>query len=445
MGDCQTGAMPKYCTIEEAVALLHPTDTIGMGLALGNPSRLLVGLNSRSDWKHLVLGATLLVSSADVLLQPGVELRSGFFGPIERLYASMGASISFIPAGFRQFAVTMRRLAPRVMAVQGRIDEAAGLVNLSLHVGGTRSELLLAGADPNRVLIVEDNPLLPLTSSLSPFENTIPLELVDLVVPGGDAPYVLAEEPSSEVDAAVAGVAATFVVDEATLQCGIGAIPNLVAKELSTRSGGGYGIHSEMFTNGLLALHKAGKVTNTNKGVYDGASVTTFALGSAELYAFLDQNPDVAFLPVDAINDPTIIRDNRNFTSINGAIAVDAVGQIVAEAVDGRQISGVGGHEDFVAGAGMQIDDVSMVVLHSTVEVGGERRSRIVPAHPAGAIVSTPRHHTGVIVTEFGAADLRGLSLAERARALAEIAHPDFRGALKSAATQFGRSRVSFS
>ena len=186
-------------------------------------------------------------------------------------------------------------------------------------------------------------------------------------------------------------------------------------------------------------------MTNTNKGVYDGASVTTFALGSSELYDFLDGNPDVAFLPVDAINDPTIIRNNRNFTSINGAISVDAVGQIVAEAIDGRQISGVGGHEDFVAGAGMEIDDVSMVVLHSTVEIGGERRSRIVPSHPAGAIVSTPRHHTGVIVTEYGAADLRGLSLAERARALAEIAHPDFRSELKSAASQFGLPRVSFS
>ena len=287
--------------------------------------------------------------------------------------------------------------------------------------------------------------MLPRTSSLSPFQNTIPLELVDLVVPGGDAPYVLAEEPSSDVDAAVAEVAATFVADEATLQCGIGAIPNLVAKALATRPGGGYGIHSEMFTNGLLDLHKAGKVTNANKGVYDGASVTTFALGSAELYDFLDGNPDVAFLPVDAINDPTIIRNNRNFTSINGAISVDAVGQIVAEAIDGRQISGVGGHEDFVAGAGMEIDDVSMVVLHSTVEIGGKRRSRIVPTHPAGAIVSTPRHHTGVIVTEYGAADLRGLSLAERARALAEIAHPDFRSELKSAASQFGLPRVSFS
>ena len=158
---CQTVGMATYVTAEEAVSNLRAHDVIGMGLALGNPPRLLQALNTRTDWEQLTIGATLLVSSADVLLQPNVAMRSGFFGPVERLYAGLGADISFVPAGFRQFAVTLRRMAPRVMAVQGRVDKAAGLVNLSLHVGGTREELLLAGQDPTRVLIVEDNPLLP--------------------------------------------------------------------------------------------------------------------------------------------------------------------------------------------------------------------------------------------------------------------------------------------
>lgn len=436
--------MATSVTAEEAVSRLRTREVIGMGLGLGNPPRFLQALNTRTDWEQLTLGATLLVSSADVLLQEHVAMRSGFFGPIERLYAGLGADISFVPAGFRQFAVTLRRMAPRVMAVHGRVDRDAGVVNLSLHLGGTRDELLLAGQDRERLLIVEDNPLLPLTESMAPFDNTIPLDLVDLIVEGGEVPFVLADEPGTDIDQAIAEVAASFVVDGATLQCGIGPIPNLVALALASREGGGYGIHSEMFTNGLFALHRAGKVTNANKGKFSGASVTTFALGSAEMYAFLDGNPDVVFLPVDAVNDPTIISDNINFTSINGAISIDAVGQIVAEAIDGRQISGVGGHEDFIQGASMSLDDVSLVVLHSTATIGGELRSRIVPAHPAGAIISTPRHHTGIIVTEYGAADLRGLTLAERARALAEIAHPTFRAQLRSAAAQFGLPRMAF-
>jgi len=431
-------------TAEEAVSQLRAHEVIGMGLGLGNPPRFLAALNTRTDWEQLTLGATLLVSSADVLLQPTVAMRSGFFGPIERLYAGLGADISFVPAGFRQFAVTLRRMNPRVMAVHGRVDHEAGVVNLSLHLGGTRDELLLAGRDPERLLIVEDNPLLPLTHSMMPFHNTIPLDLVDVVIAGGELPFVLVDEPGTDVDQAIADVAASFVVDGATLQCGIGPIPNLVALALSTRQGGGYGIHSEMFTNGLFALHQAGKVTNANKGEFEGASVTTFALGSAEMYAWLHDNREVAFLPVDAVNDPTIIRDNVNFTSINGAISIDAVGQIVAEAIDGRQISGVGGHEDFIQGASMSLDDVSMVVLHSTATINGELRSRIVPSHPAGAIISTPRHHTGIVITEYGAADLRGLTLAERARALAEIAHPNFRAGLRSAAAQFGLPRMAF-
>jgi len=147
----------------------------------------------------------------------------------------------------------------------------------------------------------------------------------------------------------------------------------------------------------------------------------------------------VAFLPVDVVNDPTVIGNNDKLVSINGALCVDLFGQVVADSIDGRQISGVGGHEDFASAADLRVDAYSLVCLHSTIEVGGERRSRIVARLPEGSIVSTPRHHANVVVTEFGAAELAGLTVRERAHALADIAHLDERAMLHEAAERLGR------
>ena len=229
------------------------------------------------------------------------------------------------------------------------------------------------------------------------------------------------------------------MADGATLQIGIGAVPNMVATKLAEGPGGGYGVHSEMFTDGLMHLHQAGKVTNDAKRLFNGVSVTTFALGSSELYAWLDGNEDVAFVPVQVVNDPTVIAQNHAFVSINGALSVDLYGQVVADNIEGRQISGVGGHEDFVAGAEMRLDDHSLICLRSTAVSNGVTRSRIVPVLPEGSVVSTPRHHTGVVITEHGSADLSGRTVRERAVALAEIAHPDFRDELRAAAATLGR------
>ena len=193
-----------------------------------------------------------------------------------------------------------------------------------------------------------------------------------------------------------------------------------------------------MFTSGLMRLHQAGKVTNDAKGVFDGVSVTTFALGTAELYEWLDDNDDVAFLPVEMVNDPTVICRNANLVSINGALSVDLYGQVVADSIDGRQISGVGGHEDFVAGAELHLDAHSLICLRSTAVREGEVVSRIVGLLPEGSVVSTPRHHTGVVITEYGAAELTGLTVRERAHLLVDIAHPDFRADLRKVADGLG-------
>jgi acyl-CoA hydrolase len=434
------GTMPRTCGPEEAVTLIRPNDRIGFGLGPANPDAFLTALGGRDDWVDLVLGGALLLNYYEVLTKPGVSYRCGFFGPAERILLSQGHRIEHVPGGFRQFAPILARFAPRVMVAQGAPPDDEGRVNLSLHYGATRPELLRAGRDPDRLLIVEVNPNLPRTKTLAPdFDNTIPLDLIDVVVQADGTPFALEEPPPDDIDRAIAAHALSYVADGATLQTGIGTIPNMVASGLASGPLGGFGIHSEMFTTGLMRLHQAGKVTNANKGVFDGVSVTTFALGSAELYRWLDGNDEVAFLDVATVNDPTEISRNANLVSINGALSVDLYGQVVADSIGGHQISGVGGHENFVAGAELHPDAHSLLCLRSTATVDGAPVSRIVGLLPEGSVVSTPRHHTGVVVTEFGVAELAGRTVRERAHALVEIAHPDYRPQLRAVADGLGR------
>ena len=158
------------------------------------------------------------------------------------------------------------------------------------------------------------------------------------------------------------------------------------------------------------------------------------AAGTPDLYTWLHNNNDVRFLPVDVVNSPEIIAQNRNMVAINGAMAVDLSGQVIADSIGGKQFSGIGGHEDFVAGPGLSVGGRSLVCMPSTTVVKGETVSRILGRLPEGSVVTTPRHQVDVVITEFGAAELSGLSIAERSHELARISHPDFRDQLLSTA-----------
>ncbi len=231
--------------------------------------------------------------------------------------------------------------------------------------------------------------------------------------------------------------------DGATLQTGIGSVPSVVATLLAEGDGGDYGVHSEMFTTGLMRLHQAGKVTN-RKGTYDGVSVATFAAGTRELYDWLHENREVAFLPVDLVNSPEAIGRNRAMVTINAAMCVDIQGQVIADTISAVQYSGIGGHEDFVAGPALDLDDRSMLCMPSTITIGDELRSRIVPWFEAGAVITTPRHQVDIIVTEHGAAELQGKTVRQRGEALAAIAHPAFREGLREAAERASHGRSPF-
>ena len=430
---------PLELSADDAAARLGVRDTLGIPLGPGQPPALLQALGKRDDWEDLRVYGALLAVGTELFGRSGVHYLSGFYGPIERMLRDSGANIGFAPADFRRFAPLLAEQAPRVMATVAAPPDDGGLCSLSLHAGGTAAELRRAGDDPERLLVVEVSEHFPRTSGLPPdHPHALHLDGIDVLVQSDSAPLALEDPPPSEADRAIAEHARAFIPDGATLQTGIGSIPSTIAALLAEGDGGGYGIHSEMFTTGLMRLHEAGKVEN-RKGQFDSVSVTTFAFGSESLYRWLDGREDVAFLPVEIVNDPDVIGRNEKAVTVNGALAIDIQGQVVADTIGGVQFSGVGGHEDFVSGPGLSLEARSLLCIPSTVTVDGELRSRIAPWFDAGTVVTTPRHQVDVVITEYGAAELQGKTVHQRGEALAAIAHPDFRDGLIEAAKRAAR------
>ncbi len=436
--------MPKLLSPLEAAAQVRARDTMGMPLGPGQPAAFLRALGTRDDFEDLEVFGALLIDLFALFTRRGVRLRSGFFGPVERGLRDAGFDVQFVPADFRRFAAIAQRMRPRVMITAAAPPDAEGRLSLSLHAGATVEELQRAGRDPQRLLIVEVNPSLPRTRGLPPeHPPRLTLDAIDVLVESDDPPFTLEDPPASDTDRSIASHARRFIRDGSTLQTGIGAIPSELAELLAADAGGDYGVHSEMFTDGLMRLHEAGKVTN-RKGHYDGFSITTFAAGSRALYDWLDDNEQVRFLPVECVNSHDEIARNRRMVSINGALAVDLTGQIAADALNGRQYSGIGGHMDFVSGASRSAGGRSLICLPSTAAGSARRVSRIVDVLPADSYVTTPRHETDVVITEYGVAELAGRTVDERAEALIGVAHPDLRDGLREAwakQTSQGRDR----
>jgi acyl-CoA hydrolase len=390
------------------------------------------------------VGSALLLVGTKLFNHPNVHYLSGFFGPIERALRDSGANIGFLPADFRRFAPVLEDQHPRVIATAASAPDAEGWCSLSLHAGSTGAELSRAAEDPERLLIVEASERFPRTRGIEPdYRHALHLDQIDVLVESDRPPLALEEPPPGPAERAIAEQASAYVDDGDTLQTGIGAIPSTIAGLLAEGEGGDYGVHSEMFTTGLMQLHEAGKVSN-RKGQYDGVSVSTFAAGTEELYAWLDGNTEVAFLPVEIVNSPDVIARNRAMVTFNGAIAIDIQGQVMADTIKAEQYSGIGGHEDFVAGPALSLESKALLCMPSTATVDGKLVSRIVPWFDAGAVITTPRHQVDVVVTEHGAAELQGKTVHQRGKALASVAHPDFRDELMAAAERASGGRAPF-
>jgi acyl-CoA hydrolase len=421
----------RILTPGEASAIVRPVDTLGVPLGPGQPPAFLHALGERDDFENLTVFAALLIDVFALFTKPGVHCLSGFFGPAERFLLALGADIQFVPSDFRRFTRIAQQFRPRVVAGLATPPDVNGWCSMSLHAGATFHEMVRAAEDPERVLVLETNPKAPRTFGLLPdYPHRIHIDQVDVVVESDREIFTLADVEPTDTDRLIAAHARPYITDGATLQTGIGGIPSTIASMLATEDGGDYGVHSEMFTTGLMDLHLAGKVTNACKGQFEGMSITTFAAGTTELYDFLDGNPVVRFLPVEVVNSPEVVSANRKMITINGALTIDLWGQAVADTIGAQQFSGIGGHEDFVSVAGFELEDRSLLCMPSTATVGGELVSRITAQLACGAIVTTPRHQLDLVVTECGVASLRGRTVHERAMALAHVAHPQFRDAL---------------
>lgn len=276
-----------------------------------------------------------------------------------------------------------------------------------------------------KLVIVEINREMPYVFGK---DNGVHLSEVDFIIEGDNQPCAELPNPEpSEVDRMVARRIAAEVEDGSCLQIGIGAMPNAVCELLMDSAVQDLGIHTEMLTDGLGLLYRSGRVTGSRKTLDPGKLVYTFALGSLALYATTNRNPHFYCQQVEYTNSPHIIMQNDKVVSINNTTQIDLQGQAASESDGHRHISGTGGQLQFVRGAYASKGGKSFICLSSTYEKRGERRSRIVFSLTPGNIVTTPRSDVMYVVTEFGMANLKGKCVAERAKAIIGLAHPDFR------------------
>lgn len=331
-----------------------------------------------------------------------------------------------IPAYYRDFPTRIRaEYDYDAVCVEVAPMDRHGYFSLALN--GSYIDAML---DKTKRIFLEVNDRQPrgLCGSL------IHISQVDAIVEYNHDLPVLPPVQLDEVSKTIGGLIAERIPDGACLQLGIGAIPDATGMALKSKHD--LGIHTEMFTGSMVELIECGAVNNSKKQIHRGKTVTTFAFGSQRIYDYIDDNPAVEILPVEYVNDPDVICQNDNMISINAAVEVDLFGQVCAESVGTKHMSGSGGQIDYVRGACQSRGGKSFIAFTSTAK--GGTISKIKPILTPGAVVTTSKNDVDYIVTEYGVAHLRGRSLGERARQLIAIAHPDFRDELTFEAKKRG-------
>lgn len=287
-------------------------------------------------------------------------------------------------------------------------------------------EWILSSKKSGKEVIFEVNPNMPRTFG----EVEIHIDLVDKIYESNAPIFTIPDIPIGSVEMQIGKNVAELVKDGSTIQLGIGAIPNAVAKFLTHKND--LGVHTEMITNSMAELAQVGVINGRKKTLHWGKMVGNFALGNKDLYDYLDDNPSVMIMRGCYTNDPFVIAQNDNMTSINTALQVDLTGQVNSESIGSMQYSGTGGASDFAIGATHSKGGISIVAIKSTIKKG--TISSIQPYLTPGSAVSIGRNNIDYIVTEYGIAKLKGLSIAQRAENLINICHPNFRDDLRSKA-----------
>jgi 4-hydroxybutyrate CoA-transferase len=390
--------------------------------AAATPVALVDALARRSDLENVRL-YHLHTSGTSSFAVPEVASRlrsvSFFVGPNVRAAVAEGRAdfipvfLSDIPGLFSNGTIPLD-----VALVQLSPPDRHGLCSLGTSVDAARSAV-----DHARIVLAEINEQMPRTHG----NTVVPLSRVHAFV-HSRRPLIAAQPaPPSEVESCIGELVAGLVDNGATLQMGIGAIPDAVLCRLTNHLD--LGIHSEMFSDGLIPLIENGVVTNRHKTVHPGRSVTSFVSGGQRLFEFVDDNPRIEFHGCDRTNDTTLIRKNPKATAINSAIEVDLTGQVCADSIGHTIFSGIGGQMDFLRGAALSPGGKPIIAMPATA--AGGKVSRITAQLKQGAGVVTTRGHVHWVVTEYGARNLHGLTLRERGEALISIAHPDVRGELR--------------
>ena len=425
----------KLISAEGAAALVRSGDWVDYGFGVGQPDRFDQALAARRDQLHdvKIRAALTLRPRAVVACDPeGAHFLwfNWHFSGLDRKWHDAGRS-NYIPMNFGEAPDYYRRFIERVdvACIKTCPMDAHGYFNFGGAVSYQK-----AMTERAKTLVVEPCPTMPYVYGA---EEAVHLNDVDYIIDGeSPAPPELANHPVTAIDRKVAALIAPEIEDGACLQIGIGGMPNAVCTLLCDSTVQNLGIHSEMFVDGMIDLWEAGKVTGACKTINRYQMVFTFAAGSRRQYDFIHHNPRAHSLPVDYTNLPHNISQNDRVVSVNNTTQVDLQGQAASESSGHRHISGTGGQLQFVRGAYASRGGKSFICLASTYEKDSERRSRIVSTLTPGNIVTTPRTDVMYVVTEYGMVNLKGKSVAERAKALIGIAHPDFRESLEREARQ---------
>ena len=420
----------KLTTHAQLIAELRSPITIATGNCAAKPCQFLRALGDHGN--HLDEISLTLTNTFEeqypIFAREGVRVRSWFLGPYERNLRGTRNNIEYTPIQFLdgKRILDSRSAAPGVYVVMtGPMDEE-GYFNLGLTAGFEGDWLQRYGSDSQTRVVIEANAQMPHVLGVETFGNhRVHVSQVDGVIEIDDPMMEMPRQTPDESDIAIAERVGNLVEDTATVQFGIGALPDAVAARLSEKKE--LGIHTEMFGDGCMELVESGAVTNEHKPDCAGQSIATFAWGTANLYEWINRNESVRLLPVWEVNSPMALAKQHRMTSINSVLQMDLRGQGTAHCLNGRVFSGLGGHFEHTFGAQLSNGGKSILCLRAAAKVGGKLVSNILPCLDPRTGVTTPEFVVDWVVTEFGAAQLKWLDVEARARALVDLAHPEFR------------------
>jgi 4-hydroxybutyrate CoA-transferase len=423
--------------------IVTPQDAVRAAIKSGNrlfltgnvsvPQKVLAALVEYAPNLHDVeICQALTIGPADYV-KPGLEkhmrVNTLFISHNVRKAVHEGRA-DFTPVLLSEFPLLFKRgiLPLDVAIIHVSLPDEHGFCSLGVEVGLTKSP-----AESAKIIIAEVNQQMPRTLG----DSFIHVSRLNYIIPV-DYPIPempMSEEGNSEVVEKIAGFVADLIPDGATMQLGIGAIPDAVLKYLQNKKD--LGVHSELFSDGVIDLVNSGVITNARKTLHPGKIIAGFMLGTKRLYDWSDDNPMIEFHRTEYVNDPFVIAQNERMVAVNSAIEVDLTGQVCADSIGPKLYSGVGGQLDFIYGASRSKGGVPVIALPSTTTLkDGTPVTRIAAMLKEGAGVVTTRNHVRYIVTEYGVADLYGRTIRQRARQLIDIAHPDFRADLEKQANE---------